>query len=46
VIQTVSAAELIEMVGPVQGYGMGGGGHAVESVTSQFSGGSPGEFGQ
>jgi len=45
-IQTVSAAELIEMVGPVQGYAMGGGSNAAELVTTPFSGGSTGEFGQ
>ena len=45
-IQTVSAAELIEMVGPVQGYAMGGGSNAAELVTSPFTGGSTTEFGQ
>lgn len=46
-IQTVSAAELIEMVGPVQGYAMGGGSNAAEFVTTPFSGGgSTANFGR
>ena len=38
-IQTVSAAELIEMVGPVQGYSPAGSG-STESVTGPFRVGS------
>ena len=45
-IQTVSAAELIEMVGPVQGYALGGGSNAAEMVTTPFAGGATQEFGQ
>jgi hypothetical protein len=38
-IQTVGAAELIEMIGPVQGYGVGaGGGQGPESILTPYNG--------
>jgi len=45
-IQTVSAAELVEMVGPVQGYALGGGGNAANLVTTPFAGGATQDFGR
>ena len=44
-IQTVSAAQLIEMVGPVQGYAAGGGG-AAETVTAPFQPGPGASLGR
>ena len=45
-IQTVSAAELIEMVGPVQGYAMGGRNNASDLLTTPVSAGPMSDFGR
>ncbi len=37
-VRTVSAAELIEMIGPVQGYALGGGGNSGGLVTTPLDG--------